>query len=315
MSKKFSPFYTNNVSKNFNRTMDRIYNIIQKRTYYKERKTFEARILTGEASNSATNGFFDIISGTLFGKEKTTAFKIRFSGKDNNYNSLPNPDDYSGEDRINIITLHPFAYLIDDKMPTPNEGSFVVVDLIDDVYVIKKVLDGTHSARTTSPSKPSSGYKIKGREDRGKRDPSRSDYEEVNTNPDGSLLVDDDYTDRSKQKHNLSYIGGDYKDGLSWEELKQLSKTAPIQKLLDECSRGEGSLDSFNVCGGLVTSVPKERMIEYYGIPVSQMTIHYIATVLQRTKSFACADGRPAKVFAVGRFQMIPQGFYGKGDE
>ena len=52
-------------------------------------------------------------------------------------------------------------------------------------------------------------------------------------------------------------------------------------------------------------------MIEIYGIPVSEMTIHYIATVLQKTKSFACADGSPTAVFAVGRFQIVAGSFYG----
>ena len=105
--KKFSPFYTNNISKNFNRTMNRIYDIIEKRTYFKEKKKFEARILTGEATDSATDGFFDIVSDTLFGSEETTGFKIRFHGRDKDYNYYPDPDEFSEEEKINIISLHP----------------------------------------------------------------------------------------------------------------------------------------------------------------------------------------------------------------
>ena len=51
-AKKFSPFYTNNLSKNFNRTMNRLYELIEYDTYNKEKTIFEAKILTGDATRA-----------------------------------------------------------------------------------------------------------------------------------------------------------------------------------------------------------------------------------------------------------------------
>ena len=142
-AKKFSPFYTNNLSKNFNRTMNRLYELIEYDTYNKEKTIFEAKILTGDATDSDTDGFFDNISSKLFGDTLSRGYKIRFINKDKDYNSFPSPYDYSGEERINIISLHPFAYLFADleiSGELPNNTA-VVVELIDDVYVITEILD------------------------------------------------------------------------------------------------------------------------------------------------------------------------------
>ena len=151
-SKKFSPFYTNSVSKNFNNTMNRLYELVEHDTYHKEKTVFEASILTGDATNSSTKGFFDKVVTKLFGDNETKGYKIRFSRKDSDYNSFPDPNDFSGEDRLKLIQLHPFAYLIEDLNLSEElaENTSVVVELIDDVYVITEIIGIAEEVSTES---------------------------------------------------------------------------------------------------------------------------------------------------------------------
>jgi len=320
--RRYSPFYSNNLRKNFGHTMNRFYDLLESETYLDKKTEFVAQILTGQATGGSSSGsFFDKIKSSLFGKE-TEAFKIRFYDKDEDYNFLDNPLDsgISNSEKINLISLHPWAYLEDKSMGRPVPGTVVIVRLVDDVFIIEEILGRSIVSRGSRRGRDLSKYKGYRRNNLNSKSNGRArrkkgkTYDDPPYNAAGGLQ---DIVDlKAGPSANADFTGPARikQTGRSWmpdwETLKALGKTEEMRHILDLISYIEGGYKSINVCGGRLTGVRDDVVREIYKKSLTEMSIVQVVTVLQVKEAFDCggkAKSHKGKAFAVGAYQIVPK--------
>ena len=140
---KISGYYLNNSRKNFDYTMNRFYDLLEKDAYYQEQTEFLAKIVSGIATGDNTTSQFDNFFGLLNGVEQQS-YKIRFIEHDEKFNKDIDPatPGLTPSEINRLIKDHPDAfYESSDTLPqAPSFDSIVLVSKEGLVYKIIKTL-------------------------------------------------------------------------------------------------------------------------------------------------------------------------------
>ena len=140
---KISGYYYNNSRKNFDHTMNRIYDLMERDSYYKEQTEFVAKIVSGIATADNTAPQSDSFLGILNGRLQRS-YKIRFIEQDEKFNKNEDPTTPGRtQGQINqLVSSHPDAlYESSEDMPkAPSFNSVVLVTKQGLTYKITKIL-------------------------------------------------------------------------------------------------------------------------------------------------------------------------------
>ena len=140
---KISGYYFNNSRKNFDFTMNRIYDLLERDTYYKEQVQYVAKIVsginTGDNTAPQSDSFFGLLNGV-----QQRSYKIRFIEQDEKFNKDEDPTvpGLSQRQIDELVSAHPDAfYEASEAMPqAPSFNSIVLVSREGLTYKIIKTL-------------------------------------------------------------------------------------------------------------------------------------------------------------------------------
>ena len=140
---KIYGYYSNSSRKNFDCTMNRIYDLMERDSYYEEQVEFVAKIVsginTGDNTAPQNDNFFGLLNGV-----QQRSYKIRFIEQDEKYNKDEDPTvpGLSQRQVDELVSSHPDAlYEASSAMPqAPSFNSIVLVSREGLTYKIIKTL-------------------------------------------------------------------------------------------------------------------------------------------------------------------------------